>query len=125
MPEFDPSQFTTVVTDALKSFRQDSSYAVSMMRQAMNIHHKRETWQLRLDLRIAEKEAREQCVKENFKCVLKTPCGTGDCLYAKNEFQMICGVVFKAGKSDKPQGGQSCDSDAAVESLRKIRHQQV
>ena len=121
MGETEKVDHSSLIHQALFAFRMDSNYAISMMRQAMNITKKRETWQVRLELRDADRAARKACSEQTFVCKVRTPCGTGDCRFSVGDMVEIEKVAFKEAKTDKPQGGYACDPDAAVDALRRIR----
>lgn len=99
----DLSKFDELIDRALQAFGSDVSYAVAMSRSASSIERKREVWALRLELRTAEKEARERCCSVvPFRCKAQSPCGVGDCIFATGDFANI-GVEDWEGVRYRPQ----------------------
>jgi hypothetical protein len=79
----DTTEFTNVVADADAAYRIDASYATAMAARGATIQLKRQTWAIRLELRDAAAQAKEQCQRaEPFTCDVTTPCGTGLCRFA-------------------------------------------
>lgn len=119
-----PGHLEVVLVEALDAFGRDPSYAVAVMTAAVNVRRKRGVWQSRTDLRKAEQEARTRCAEgPDFICNTPTPCGTGTCRFATEEFRRIA-EVDSAGSTARPQllaTGGSYSLDGAVAVLYELR----
>lgn len=92
----------------MQAFAADTSYAISMAKHASTIQSKRDVWALRLQLREAERSARERCVDEGVTwCSIESPCGTGQCPFAPAELAALDvrgaeGATPRPARSDYP-----------------------
>ncbi len=86
---------------ALAAFGTDVSYAVAIARAADVIVAKRRAWVARRTLVAAEATARAECAEVSFECHAMSPCGTGDCKFARGDLAAL--VAPAAGPVSRPQ----------------------
>lgn len=118
----DCTPFSGVVQEALHAFSEDMSYAVQMARHATTIHHKREVWAIRLELRRAESEAQALCSQVPYAyCVNQSPCGTGECAFATGDLAEL--DIREVGPGKRPHASDypSYSLEAAVRPLQELR----
>ncbi len=118
----DPDTFAAVVEQALAAFTVDVSYAVAMARAAVVISTKRRVWSARRELREAEARAHAECVATGpFDCHAQSPCGVGDCKFARGEHAAITAPAAP-GTTVRPQRGAGTYSlEPAVTALADRR----
>jgi hypothetical protein len=91
--QIDTSSFEAVMAEALLAYSVDVGYAVSMMNSANQIQRKRNTWQVRSELRRAEADARAACESSQITaCVVTEPCSTGSCPFSQGDLADLVGV---------------------------------
>src|SRR5262245_60370978 len=91
------------VEAARAAFLSDTAYAASMARAAVVIATKRRASHVRKVLRAAETAAHDECRRTDpFPCHAVSPCGVGDCKFAKGQ---LAGLVIQPapGSSLRPQ----------------------
>lgn len=86
---------------ALDAFATDITYAVNIARAAVVITNKRHAYLARRALLEAEAAARTECASLTFDCHALSPCGTGDCKFARGALAAL--VVPAAGACARPQ----------------------
>jgi hypothetical protein len=120
LPE--PYELTQIVSQAKRAFKEDSSYVVAMLHQAVNIQNKRDNYKIRAELREAERVAREKCSSSPaFSCKVLSPCGTGKCAFSEDQYKQLKVVEFIEDSVEKPQGGPACSIRSVVSQLREQR----
>lgn len=120
LPE--PRELSHIVSNAKKAFKEDSSYVVAMLNQAVNIQNKRDNYKIRTELREVEQVAREKCSSSPaFSCKVLSPCGTGRCVFAEKQYQSLKVEEFIEDDVEKPQGGPACSITSVVSQLREQR----
>lgn len=123
----DFTEFDDVVAEALAAFRNDSAYAVAMARQGSEIIAKRKVWTLRKELRSAEDVARGLCVvSEIAVCGVASPCGTGDCPFARGDLRELRPTPTKSGKSvarPVPSAVEQYNIETVIKQLVTLRTQ--
>lgn len=115
-------KFASLIAEADRAYRMDVSYAIAVCGSARSIESKREVWKLRLELRVASKQAQLQCRKvAQFKCDNLSPCGLGNCKFAEGEMALL--HIQSPGHTMRPQvdSQPSYGLEGAVESLRQLR----
>jgi hypothetical protein len=90
---------------ALEAFATDITYAVSIARAAVVITNKRRAYLARRALLEAEAAAHAECAPLSFECHALSPCGTGDCKFARDSLATL--VVPAAGTSKRPQAAST------------------
>lgn len=98
--EVDVSRFMPLLQEALTAFGVDVRYAVEMSKAAGTIERKREVCKSRAEIRLAEKAAKAECEKLEFRCDVDNPCGTGACRFASKNLAKI--LVEKNGEIERP-----------------------
>lgn len=84
--EVDTEPFVAIVAEALAAYTVDFRYAEQMAARAAVIAHKRQSWEVRIELREAEAIAVAACsAAGSVTCDVTEPCGTGRCRYAPPE----------------------------------------
>jgi len=123
----DTAPFENIIQESLRAYRQDPTYAVDMAKQAVAIKKKRAVWKLRLEIRKAETEAREQCSKAPmFLCKNRGPCGTGEgCLFAKGDLSRLeserLDPEAKANSRPQPSIFPKYNTEQVVKALQELR----
>lgn len=131
--EPDLSAFEPIISEAVRAFGTDLSYATAMAAKAHVIMMKRLTWLARSQVREAEAVAREQCeAGPAFVCpATAAPCGTTDqCRYSTGTLRELVVTPaplgpMRGGKLvTRPQVGaggvpSTYNSEAAVMPLRE------
>lgn len=77
-PDPDVAQFLPLVDEFLTAVTRDVTYAVAMAQRGAAIRHRRDLWQLRIELRRAEGTAIAACrAGPTASCDSLLPCGIG------------------------------------------------
>jgi hypothetical protein len=121
--EYSGTELSSFLSEAYAAFTTDIAYSVAMCKSASSIIRKREVWAIRLELRRAERSARDLCCTSTpFTCKSVSPCGVGDCLFAPDSLKS-CVVPQELGSKFRPQmlscGKYSLES--AIPVLRDLR----
>lgn len=99
----DVSEFKSLVKEAEAAFSKDSTYFESMFTTVFKVKLRHVKASLRKELRIAEFDARKQCVASDIRaCYNVSPCGTGRCPFAQNDLARLR-VPDQPGKATRPQ----------------------
>lgn len=119
-----PVDFTLVVDSAVRAFGSDVSYAVAIISAAVSIRKKRSSWELRRELRQAEKAARELCSDASpFSCHTLSPCGTATCKFAQGDLTLVKASHCPGSTPRVQQNaiGGNYSVEAAIEPLTLLR----
>lgn len=109
-----------LIAESYEAFCSDVTYLVDMLSKSNAAHERHLTkWAAALIAR-EEERARELCSGcEPFDCPVKSPCGTGDCPFARGDLIQITHTKYVPGGT-KPHGGAACNKSAAVAPLRTL-----
>lgn len=131
----DTTAFTDVIEGASRAYLADSGYLIKMMQSAQIIQRKRNTWNLRLELRAAHEKAREACAAstEVSECLRIEPCSTATCPFGPGgDVAELVGIpalpkTSSSGRMTRPKPrpehvpGMIYSVEAAVQPLIDLR----